>query len=127
MITPTSIPDFADDWQQLLGAYVANASELQSVESLSQQLTTTLAELQEFGVQEKASRSERQQFTKRRRETINRGRELAIRLRAGVKSVYGPKSEKLVEFGVKPFRRRTRKEKEPQPAPAAALSGTTES
>lgn len=127
MITPTSIPDFTDDWQQLLGAYVANASELQSVESLSQELTTTLAELQELGVQEKASRSERQQFTKRRQEAMARGKELASRLRAGVKSVYGPKSEKLVEFGVKPFRRRTRKEKEPQPAPAAALSGTTES
>ena len=128
MPNPTSIPDITDDWQQLLGAYTANAGELQSVEPLSQQLSATLTEVQEYSLQEKASRAERQQFTKKRQETIARGKELASRLRAGIKSVYGAKNEKLIEFGVPPFRRRTRsKEKEPQPAPAAALSGATES
>jgi hypothetical protein len=128
MPNPTSIPDITDDWQQLLGAYIANAGELQSVEPLSQQLSETLKEVQEYSLQEKASRAERQQFTKKRQETIARGKELASRLRAGIKSVYGAKNEKLIEFGVPPFRRRTRsKEKEPQPAPAAALSGATES
>ena len=38
MPNPTSIPDITDDWQQLLGAYTANAGELQSVEPLSQLL-----------------------------------------------------------------------------------------
>jgi hypothetical protein len=128
MPNPTSIPDITDDWQQLLGAYTANAGELQSVEPLSQQLSATLTEVQEYSLQEKASRAERQQFTKMRQETIARGKELASRLRAGIKSVYGAKNEKLIEFGVPPFRRRTRsKEKEPQPAPATALSGATES
>ncbi|HSK76548.1 MAG TPA: hypothetical protein VLQ45_08830 [Thermoanaerobaculia bacterium] len=128
MPNPTSIPDITDDWQQLLGAYTANAGELQSIEPLSQQLSATLTEVQEYSLQEKASRAERQQFTKKRQETIARGKELASRLRAGIKSVYGAKNEKLIEFGVPPFRRRTRsKEKEPQPAPAAALSGATES
>lgn len=128
MPNPTSIPDITDDWQQLLGAYVANASELQSVEALSRQLTETLTQVQEYGLQEKARRADRQQFTKLRQETIQRGKEIASRLRAGIKAVYGGKSEKLVEFGISPFRRRVRsKEKEPQPAPAAALSGATES
>ena len=128
MPNPTSIPDITDDWQQLLGAYAANADELQSVEPLSQQLSETLTEVQEYSLQEKASRAERQQFTKKRQETIARGKELASRLRAGIKSVYGAKNEKLIEFGVPPFRRRARsKEKEPQPAPATALSGATES
>lgn len=128
MPNPTSIPDITDDWQQLLGAYIANASELQSVESLSRELTETLTQLQEYGLQEKASRAERQQFTKLRQETIQRGKELASRLRAGIKAVYGAKNEKLVEFNISPFRRRVRsKGKEPQPAPAAALSGATES
>ena len=128
MPNPTSIPDITDDWQQLLGAYTVNASTLWSSEALSRELTDTLTQVQEYGLQEKASRAERQQFTKKRQETILRGKEIASRLRAGIKAVYGGKSEKLVEFGISPFRRRTRsKEKEPQPAPAAALSGATES
>ena len=69
---PTSIPDITDDWQQLLGAYAANAAELQSVEALSRELTDALTQVQEYGLQEKASRAERQQFTKRRQETIQR-------------------------------------------------------
>jgi len=37
------------------------------------------------------------------------GRELAIRLRAVVKSNIGPKSERLVQFKIAPLRKRTRK------------------
>ena len=41
---------------------------------------------------------------------------MATALRAALKSHYGPDSEKLVEFGIPPFRGRSRKQKEP-PAP----------
>lgn len=101
------------------------ASELQKY--LSRQLTTTLAELQEFGLQEKASRSERQQFTKRRRETITRDRDFASPSARRHQGRLRSQEREAGRARHQAFRRRTRKEKEPQPAPAAALSGTTES
>ena len=43
---------------------------------------------------------------------------MATALRAALKSHYGPDSEKLVEFGIPPFRGRSRKRKEPEAPPA---------
>jgi hypothetical protein len=45
------------------------------------------------------------------------GREVANRLRSGLRSSLGPRSEKLTEFGIRPFRSRTRPPAAPVPPP----------
>lgn len=115
-IRPTSIADYTDDWQQLLSAMEANVSDLQLLEPMRLELADTLTQVQEISTEEKAKRSERQQSTQRRKEALARGKDLASRLRAGIRAVYGAKSEKLVEFGAIPFRRRVRSQSAPPPA-----------
>jgi hypothetical protein len=120
----SSIAHQGDDAQQLLAAAGANAADLQIVEPLRMQLQEALTELHAVSTQEKVGRAERQQSTKRRREILTRMKDLTSRLRAGITSVYGPRNEKLVEFGIVPLRRRARpqreKGKEPQPGETSA-------
>jgi hypothetical protein len=42
---------------------------------------------------------------------------LATVLRFSLKQFYGPRAQKLVEFGIQPFRSRTRKPNPPPPPP----------
>lgn len=114
-IRPTSIADHTDDWQQILAAMEANVSELQLLEPLRLELVDTLAQVQVISTEEKANRAERQQATARRKEALARGKDLVSRLRSGIRSVYGAKNEKLVMFGVTPFRRRVRSQAPPPP------------
>jgi hypothetical protein len=109
-----AIADYVDDWQQLLTAIIANASDLEPLETLRQQLATTLVEVQDFSSREKANRSERQQWTQKRQEAMVRGKDLASRLRSGLRLAYGSRTEKLVEFGALPLRPRKTAKK---PAP----------
>jgi len=110
-----AIADYVNDWQLLLTALIANASDLQPLEPWRQQLEIRLNEVQGFSSQEKASRAERQLSTQRRRSALTEGKELASRLRSGVKLTYGGKTEKLVEFGVAPIRPRKAATKQPKP------------
>jgi hypothetical protein len=103
------------EWQQMITAISVNAADLLPLEALRQELSTTLAEFQDLSSKEMASRSERQQWTQKRQETLAIGMALASRLRSGLKLAYGSKTEKLVEFGIKPFRPRKSKANDPQP------------
>lgn len=47
---------------------------------------------------------------------LNEGRRLASLLRHAMRLVYGTRSEKLVEFGLRPFRRRSRTRKDGAPS-----------
>jgi hypothetical protein len=66
--------------------------------------------------------------TQELRKLVTQGRELAIRLRGAVKANIGPKSEQLVEFNMKPIRKRPRKTKAGKPpevtTPTAPPAGT---
>ena len=108
-LRPSSIADFTNAWQQFVTAMEANASDLQHLEPLRLDLVDVLSQVQTISTEEKARRSERQQSTQKRKEVLARGKDIASRLQAGVKAVYGPKSEKLVEFGTLPFRKRVRR------------------
>jgi hypothetical protein len=64
---------------------------------------------------------------------MDEGRKLATYLRVGVKQNYGNRSEKLVEFGLRPLRTRRKSSATPPPpatptptAPGATIPPTTE-
>lgn len=84
--------------------------ELAGLLALDQQQETVTASLRET--------------TRLRDEAVERVNELRNRLAAGLQAHFGPKSEKLIEFGVSPRKKRARRRKgeEPQAAPDAAVA-----
>jgi uncharacterized membrane protein YccC len=65
----------------------------------------------------------KQDITKRFQEALADAQRMATAMRSALKAHYGPDSEKLVEFGIPPFRGRTRKAKEPEAPPVELKPG----
>lgn len=112
----TSFADLVVDWEQLSVALVANKADLPHLEALGIELQALLEKARNLSIQQDAQKAVVQQTTKEMMAAIDQGKLLATQLRAGVLSVYGSRSEKLVEFRMKPYRRRTRAAKPEAPA-----------
>lgn len=106
------------DWRLLIDAVTVNAAELPYLEPVREELTLVLGDALELGVQQDRVQSEAQMTSRAIEETLRRGEALAARLRAGVRSQYGYKSEKLTEFQLRPAARNSRVV-EPPPQPEA--------
>jgi len=109
----------------LTTALARNAADLPHLEltrtKLDQLLTDTAATVQ----QQKALAASKQDLSKKLKKQIVEGQRLTTALQKLVKENYGIDSEKLVEFGMQPFRGRKPKvvppvvvEVKPAPAPA---------
>jgi hypothetical protein len=73
-----------------------------------------------FAQQQAELTASKQDITQQFQEELAGAQRLATALRAALKSHYGPDSERLVEFGIQPFRGKNRKRKEPPPPPIEA-------
>lgn len=95
-------------WDQLLEAVEANQEDLPHAGSLRGQLAESVAGVRTLQTERDLLRMDLQSTTPRLQQALTRGRDLASRLRAYVRSTYGIHSDKLIEFGIKPLRPRTR-------------------
>ena len=100
--------DFLVDGNKLSAAYLANVAILPGLEALHQEFSTLLAEMEGLSIQQDAQTAAVQQTAKEIDERLTRGRLLATRLRNGVKLHLGTRTEKVVEFGIRPFRKPVR-------------------
>ncbi len=75
-----------------------------------------------FAQQQAELTASKQDITQQFQEELIEAQRLATALRAALKSHYGPDSERLVEFGIQPFRGKNRKRKEPPPPPVEATA-----
>jgi hypothetical protein len=108
------------DWDMLATTVANNAGDLAHLEPARLELTSILEEVMGIGVQQDRMQSENQEASRELSQLMRRGNALAARLRAGVRAQYGYKSEKLTEFQLRPFRRRSRlTEPDPPPQPEA--------
>jgi hypothetical protein len=98
--------DLIEKWDQLANAVEVNALPLLQTER--EQLQAAVVKARELSKRQDAERAVAQQTTKELQAVMLNGRELSLRLRNGVTAVLGPKNEKLVEYGLRPQRRRTR-------------------
>jgi hypothetical protein len=108
-------------WERLLGSMEANAGDFPQFDTYRAQLKAMLDGARDASAQQAALAAEKQQATQRLQSVLADGRKLANFLRNGVRQRYGNRSEKLVEFGLRPFRSRIRAlapvtKKPPQPA-----------
>lgn len=100
--------DFILDTANLSAAYQANAAELPWLASLHQEVSTLLTEMRDLGIQQDAQTAAVQQTTLEINDRLKRGKLLVTRLRNGIKAHYGTRTEKVLEFGIRPFRKGVR-------------------
>ncbi len=123
----TSYPDIVEDWEGLLTSARNNADKLPDIGRHTTALEQVLGQTKAMKALQQSHTAARQEATQELNKLLAQGRELAIRLRAVVKGEIGPLNERLVQFKVKPIRKRPRKpaEKPPEPTtPAAPPAGS---
>ena len=109
MSSINSYADIVRDWTGLLEATQRNPDVQPSVEVERQSLTQALTEVQALKARQEELTALRQEITQQIAEVVRRGKETTMRLRSVAKGKIGPKSERLVHFGIAPLRKRTRK------------------
>jgi hypothetical protein len=100
----TSFADIATDWERLIATVVNNKDDLQALEPYRTQLETELTGARAANIRQGTAQAESQQATRDLEGSLTRGKDLAERLRTGIISRYGRRSEKLTEFRIKPLR-----------------------
>lgn len=102
----SSFADFTGEWNQCMLAYDTNIVDLAHLQPQRDELGLAFNRAMTLSSRQDALRAELNQTTKDLNETMARGKDLNSRLKAAVKGHYGAKSEKLIEFQMKPLRRR---------------------
>ena len=105
------------DWEALGTAVHDNAANLPDVQRAQAAFEDIMTKVQEMKARQDSLTAARQETTQMLNKLLVEGRELAIRLRAVVKSNLGPKSERLVQFGIAPIRKHSRKPATKVPLP----------
>jgi hypothetical protein len=99
------------DWESLVESCIKNGELLPGVESLKAVLEALLAQAKEAKAEQENLEGNRQAMTQRLQKIILDGEEAARQLRAFVRIRLGSRSEHLVQFGIPPIRKRSRKAK----------------
>ena len=97
-----------EGWRSLGDGLEANAADHPNFEPHRLQLKEMTARAFDLVTQRNALESQKQAVTNELQTLLEEGRKVASFLRAAMKASYGNRSEKLVEFGIRPFRHRSR-------------------
>lgn len=115
---------FADEtteWEHLMTTVEVNKTELSFLDSPRSALGPVLERAKEANLRQSTLKAQVQQSTRDLEKAMAEGRELATRLRNGIRTQYGLRGEKLTEFGLQPRRKtkakKTNPEQNPTPAP----------
>jgi len=100
----TSLAEFIKSNERLLVTIDANKADLAHLEPLQAQLAPIVDGAKEALVRQGTLKAEAQQASRDLDGFLTKGRDLASRLRHGIRAQYGTTTEKLVEFGLKPRR-----------------------
>jgi hypothetical protein len=124
----SSHADVVDDWEGLLTAARNQVEKLPDIGRHISALELVLGQTKAMKAQQDSFTAARQEATQELKKLVAEGRDLAIRLRGAVKAEIGPRSERLVQFNMKPIRKRPRKTKAEKPpevtTPTAPSAGT---
>jgi hypothetical protein len=120
--------DIVIAWEKLLTAFQANPPVGASVGPVLQEFEALVTELRSLGVLQDVQTAAVQQTSKDIEGRMKRGTLLAARLRSAAKAFYGDRTEKIIEFGMRPFRKPVRPPKVVfvHPEPSATKEGDAE-
>jgi hypothetical protein len=116
--------DFVTEWEHLLNTLAVNSADLPHLETSRVKLQGLLDEVRNLAMQQDLHTANKQTASQSLRAALANGKKLTTFLRTGLKEHYGNRSEKLVEFGVSPFRRK-KKEAAGAPPPVVPTPGPT--
>jgi len=98
-------------------ALAANSTELVHIEGMRTRFEKLVSEAQVIAQQQAALVASKQEASKRLQNLLSEGLRSATGLERILQEFYGSRAEKLAEFGLQPFRGRTRRAKEKPPGP----------
>jgi hypothetical protein len=116
----TTYKGILGDWEQLNKMLSENSAELPHLEGSRLKMEEFLKQGLEVAAKQAMLRAEKQDASQRMRGIILNGQRLANVLRLAVREHYGIRSEKLVAYGVSPFRGRKPTDKSKQPKQPAS-------
>jgi hypothetical protein len=102
-------------WEVTATGLAANQDQLQHLEGHRLQLQEGTVQFKTLNTQFNALMASKQDMCKEMQEVFRQMETLMIYLRAAVRQHYGKDSEKLIEFGLQPYRGRTPQPKAPLP------------
>ena len=105
------------DLQNLSATMELNKELLPDLEPFRLKFTGIVTQIVDAGKQQAAMRASKQEFSKQVRQLLTEGQQMADVIRTAVRAHFGPKSEKLAEFGLQPFRGRKAKAAAAEPTP----------
>ncbi len=111
--------------QRLLARLNGNRAELAHMEVSIARLEAMLAQVAEAADRQALHTAGKQEASKQFQAALVEGERLATVLQLAVKQHYGIRSEKLADFGMKPFRGRKQKTPDPATPPAPEPEPTT--
>ena len=126
----SSLADFISDWEALLKNVTETAPELPNMDVYKTALEQLAGQVKDGIALANSRRGFKQQETRDLRLLMLQGKDAAAKLRSAIKAHFGPRSERLVQYGMAPIRKRVRKpdskNKKPKPAdPAPAPPSET--
>ena len=123
-------PERIARWKVMTVALEPQLGDLPLLAPLHAELKDVTSESGELDARHEALKAETREVNRKRDELAKKGDDLRARMAASLQTVHGFRSEKLIEFGVKPRRARgrdlqarKRRSEKADPAPAAP-SGT---
>jgi len=102
----------------------ANLADLPEMAPIRVKLDDVIVEVDKILVDQSAFQASKQLSTQRLKTLVDKGNKLTNVLKAMVKQHYGSGSDKLVEFGIQPFRSRPKPIVEPLTVPKPPEAGT---
>lgn len=111
--------------QRLHTSLDTNAAEIPHIDGGRTKLRTLVGRAIEISNQQAILTASRQQASKELKTILREAQRLANVLRLAIKEHYGIQSEKLSEFGIQPFRGRSRKASSPPETPEAPKPAPT--
>lgn len=115
-----------DRMDRLAAGLAANSGDLPFLETHRTRLGALQGEVREVVAQQAALTASKQEASQRLAALIDEARKLMTFLFAAIKQHYGHRSEKIVEFGMQPFRSRPRAAKPAEPPVEKAASNAME-
>ena len=111
-------------WRNVSASTAANAADLPEAGPTRFLLDDVIVEVDKILVDQNAFQASKQLSTQRLKVLVDKGNKLTNVLKAMVKQHYGSGSDKLVEFGVQPFRTRPKPIVVPPTVPTPPEAGT---
>jgi hypothetical protein len=140
MIAKTPKSRYADhikEWEDLSTSLLPSATEAPQIEIQRAALQKMLEQARDLTTQQATFQAQKQDVSSQLGTLMKEGKRLASVLKATVKQHYGIHNEKLIQFGIQPFRGRKAKATPsdgspeptptpaPKPSPSPAGSGST--